>query len=99
MVRAFGIGFAPGEWRRLCQVLVDRGIPEEIALKAGLLGRSERGAYDWLRNRVTFPIIDVRGRVVGFGGRIIEGDGPEIPQYRRVACLLQATAAVRASPR
>lgn len=77
IARVFGIGFAPADWHRLHQHLLARGISEEVALRAGLLGRGERGVYDWLRNRIVFPIVDVRGRVVGFGGRLIDGDGPK----------------------
>ncbi|HLS91399.1 MAG TPA: DNA primase [Limnochordia bacterium] len=77
VVRAFGLGYAPDEWHRLHHHLLDQGVSEEVAIQAGLLGRGERGAYDWLRNRIVFPIVNVRGRVVGFGGRLLSGDGPK----------------------
>lgn len=77
VVRAFGLGYAPDGWHRLHHYLLDQGVREEVAIQAGLLGRGERGAYDWLRNRIVFPIVNVRGRVVGFGGRLLSGDGPK----------------------
>lgn len=77
VARVFGLGYAPPTWHALHEHLRGHGIPDEIALKAGLLGRGERGPYDWLRNRITFPIVDTRGRTVGFGGRALGADGPK----------------------
>lgn len=77
VARVFGLGYAPDAWHALHEHLRAEGVSEEIAVKAGLLGQGERGPYDWLRHRIVFPIIDVRGRVVGFGGRVLAGDGPK----------------------
>src|SRR5690606_19044941 len=79
VVRAFGLGYAPDGWHRLHHYLLDQGGREEVAIQAGLLGRGERGADDWLRNRIVFPIVNVGGRVVGFGGPLLSGDGPKYP--------------------
>jgi DNA primase len=71
-IERFGIGFAPDRWDTLVGALRQRGIPAEVGERAGLLAARERGGhYDRLRGRVTFPIRDVRGRVIGFGGRAI----------------------------
>lgn len=71
-IQRFGIGFAPDRWDTLVTALRQHGLPVEIGERAGLLSARERGGhYDRLRGRVTFPIRDVRGRVIGFGGRAI----------------------------
>ena len=66
----FGVGFAPDRWDAVTRALSAEGIPLEIGERAGLLAvRNSGGYYDRLRGRVTFPIHDVHGRVLGFGGR------------------------------
>ena len=73
----FGLGFAPPGWEGLVSSLGDAG--SEALERAGLVVRRDSGGhYDRFRDRVTFPIRDRRGRVVGFGGRII-GEGE--PKY------------------
>ncbi len=78
-IERFGIGFAPDSWEHLAQQLRAGGIPAEVGEQAGLLAeRRSGGHYDRLRGRVTFPIRDVRGRIVGFGGRAVaEGQEPK----------------------
>lgn len=78
---AFGIGFAPSRWDAVAQRLREKRIPAEIGVRAGLLidRKSGSGHYDRLRGRLTFPIQDVRGRVIGFGGRALEAD--QDPKY------------------
>ena len=80
MIEHFGIGYAPDRWDTVTQALRARRIPAGEGERAGLLkeGRSG-GHYDLLRGRVTFPIRDVRGRVIGFGGRAIGED--QEPKY------------------
>jgi DNA primase len=80
----FGLGFAPERWDALSRALASAGVPGDLALRAGLLaeGRSG-GTYDRLRGRVVFPIRDVRGDAVAFGGRALPdaaGRAPE-PKY------------------
>jgi DNA primase len=87
----FGIGWAPDGWEHLARALRERGIPAEVAEQAGLVAeRRSGGHYDRLRGRVTFPIRDARGRVLGFGGRAVaEGqepkylNTPESPVFRK----------------
>ncbi|HME72525.1 MAG TPA: DNA primase, partial [Myxococcota bacterium] len=69
-IERFGVGFAPDRWDAVARTLSAEGISPEIGERAGLLAvRASGGHYDRLRARVTFPIHDVHGRVLGFGGR------------------------------
>jgi DNA primase len=78
-VDSFKIGFAPPAWDKLSHAFLERGMDNESLLKAGLaVSRSSGdGIYDRFRNRVMFPICDTRGRVVGFGGRVIDDNQPK----------------------
>ena len=67
----FQIGYAPPGWDGLRGHLTERGFDAAKLVEAGLLIESDRGGYDRFRDRLMFPIRDERGRVVGFGGRII----------------------------
>ena len=74
-VARFGIGHAPAGWDGL-----QRALPQyDVALleRAGLLARNERGVYDRFRDRLMFPIRNSRGRVIGFGGRVMDGGEPK----------------------
>jgi DNA primase catalytic core len=70
----FQLGYAPDSWDALREHLKGRGFTEAELLKAGLLVEGEKGGYDRFRQRVTIPIRDERGRVVGFGSRMLPGD-------------------------
>ncbi|MCZ6783619.1 MAG: DNA primase, partial [Proteobacteria bacterium] len=79
-IERFGIGFAPDRWDAVTSALAAAGIPSAMGEKAGLLAERQRGGhYDRLRGRVVFPISDVRGRVIGFGGRALAAD--QEPKY------------------
>jgi len=84
-VRDFGLGFAPlaGDW--LVKLAADERIPPDVLTEVGLIApRQEgRGFYDRFRDRVMFPIRDVQGRPVGFGGRIMPESpyAPRAPKY------------------
>lgn len=74
----YGLGFAPDGWNGLRDDLVKKGYTEEQMIKNGLASKSERGSvYDKFRNRVMFPIFDVRGRVIAFGGRVLDDSKPK----------------------
>lgn len=76
----FGIGWAPESWRNLFDHLSKKGFSESSILKSGLIQKSSQGrCFDVFRGRVIFPIQNLRGKVIGFGGRIITaaGDGPK----------------------
>jgi len=74
-IDAFGIGYAPPGHARLADALRARSFDIDRAVRLGVLKRSPEGrVYDAFRQRVIFPIRDTLGRVVGFGGRFLEGD-------------------------
>lgn len=74
-----GVGFAPEGWENLVEHLRKQGYSPDLIEQSGLASRSERGRLiDFLRNRITIPIHDARGRLVGFGGRCL---GDEKPKY------------------
>lgn len=81
LAKRFHIGFAPNKWDGLFMFLKSRGIGVDSACKAGLLVKKDKGpgCYDRFRNRVVFPITDVRGRIIGFGGRAM--DDKSLPKY------------------
>ncbi len=75
-VASFGLGYSPKGWDGLLKHLESKGYPRDMIVEAGLGIRSERGGvYDRFRGRIMYPIFDVRQNIIGFGGRIMEGDG------------------------
>lgn len=79
VIKKFGIGYAIDKWDNLLKYLIGKGYLEEDILKAGLVIKRQKqdGCYDRFRNRVMFPIIDVRGKVIGFGGRVMDDSMPK----------------------
>ncbi len=77
LIARFGIGWAPGEWDNLHRHLRGLGFADADIEKSGLCIRrpSRDGCYDRFRARIMFPILDAQERVIGFGGRILEGEG------------------------
>jgi DNA primase len=103
IAKRFGIGYVPDEWQNLAAAFSDYDGP--MLATAGLVKSKEDGKrYDVFRNRIIFPIVDVRGNVIGFGGRVL-GDGepkylnsPETPVFekgRELYGLYQARRAIR----
>ena len=78
VVDQFSLGYSPVDWEELVRHLRDRGIRDDTMQKAGLASGTRRGSVvDRFRGRVMFPIFDLRGDAVGFGARILDGDGPK----------------------
>lgn len=74
---AFRLGYAPPGWDNLLRHMAGKGFGEQLLEHGGLVKRSDRGGhYDVFRHRIIYPIIDVSGRVVGFGGRALDPDDP-----------------------
>ena len=76
-VTRFGMGYSPAGWDVLYQHLKEKGFSDDDVIKAGLATQKNGKCFDFFRDRLMFPIIDQYARVVGFGGRILEGDGPK----------------------
>ncbi len=77
----FQLGFAAEDWDGLCRFLTRSGVNLADAEKAGLVTIGERGAFDKLRGRLVFPILDVHERPIAFGGRLIGDARPNQPKY------------------
>jgi DNA primase len=76
--KVFGIGYAPEGWRNLIDALVRNGETEEKLVEGGLaIKKQTSGYYDRFRDRIIFPIHDKRGRVLGFGGRVLDESEPK----------------------
>lgn len=78
-IRHFGLGFADDNWSSLCEHLRSKGFKDNelVAANLAVRRRSGRGIYDRFTNRVMFPIIDLRGNVIAFGGRIMTDQKPK----------------------
>ncbi|MAL57303.1 MAG: DNA primase [Brevundimonas sp.] len=92
----FGLGYAPNDREGLKQALVQRGARPAELVEAGLLIAPDSGGqpYDRFRDRLIFPILDARGRIVSFGGRAMNPDdrakylnGPESPLFHKGSTL------------
>ncbi|MBQ2903311.1 MAG: DNA primase [Clostridia bacterium] len=80
-ITKFGLGYAPNEWRALINHMKSKGFTEHELVLANLARRSDKDGktnyYDNFRNRVMFPIIDLRGNVIAFGGRVMDDSKPK----------------------
>jgi len=79
-IETFGLGYAPDSWEAVGEYFQSKDYTEEELLQAGLVSeRDSGGVYDRFRNRVMFPIRDRRGRMAGFGARVL--DPEDVPKY------------------
>jgi DNA primase len=102
---SFQMGFSPNSWEALKQHLVERGYTESELLTAGLVIESDAGgSHDRFRNRLMFPISDIKGRVTGFGARVLDDslpkylNSPQTPVFDKSSSLYGinlAAAAIR----
>ncbi len=78
IIKRFGIGFAPNDFFALTNHMKKLGFTEQELIDGFLCGKSQKGnLYDYFRNRVIFPIIDVTGNVIAFGGRVMDDSKPK----------------------
>ncbi len=81
IIRRFGLGYAPDKWSALIDHMKSKGFTEYELVLANLARRSDKNGrvsyYDNFRNRVMFPIIDLRGNVIAFGGRVMDDSKPK----------------------
>ena len=107
VAKQFGIGYAPEGWQSLAAAFPDYNA--KVLNAAGLVKQNDEGRrYDLFRERVMFPIVDVRGNVIGFGGRVLDSgepkylNSPETPVFekgRELYGLYQARRAIREAGR
>lgn len=78
LITRFSLGFAPDKWDGVYEYLNQKKFQAEVQESVGLIkSKTKGGYYDFLRNRLVFPIRDIRGRVIGFAGRKLADDGPK----------------------
>jgi DNA primase len=101
-VQRFSLGYAPGGWDTFISEASKKGFSSEILLQGGLAKKSAEGrVYDAFRNRVMFPILDIMGRAIAFGGRALDDNqpkyinSPETPIYRKGETLYNLQQAKR----
>lgn len=75
--KLFSLGYAPRSWDTLLTYLTRKGYKAEMIKKAGLVTQGTKGMYDTFRDRIMFPIYDLKGDTIAFGGRSIDGDEPK----------------------
>ncbi|MBI4842981.1 MAG: DNA primase [Nitrospirae bacterium] len=89
----FSLGYAPRSWDALKNHLEGKGFRTEALLKAGLIVRGDKGLYDKFRDRVIFPIFNLQGEAVAFGGRVMDSsepkylNSPETPLFNKSRML------------
>jgi len=81
LAKEFKLGFAVNSWEGLLNHLENKKVPLKVALDLGLISKNKNkmSYFDTFRNRIIFPIIDVNGDVIGFGGRVVKKD--DMPKY------------------
>ena len=78
MVTPFGLGYAPDTWDSLINAMAEKGFSRAELIEASLAAAGKNGgAYDFFRHRLMFPVIDVRGSVIGFSGRVLDDREPK----------------------
>ena len=77
-IEDFHLGFAPHEWHRLYDDFTSKKhIEGNILVEAGLCGVKDGSYFDYFRNRCMFPILNIRGNIVAFGGRVMDDSKPK----------------------
>ena len=76
-IEAYGIGYAPNSWESLTKFLTKRGFSAAELINSGLVVPSNRLCYDRFRGRITFPLIDIKDKIIGFSGRVLDGSEPK----------------------
>ncbi|HZK87718.1 MAG TPA: DNA primase [Anaerovoracaceae bacterium] len=76
-LKKFGVGYADSEWDSLYNHFKEKGTDVKLLIELGLVSESKGKYFDKYRNRIIFPIINTRGKIIGFGGRAIGDDSPK----------------------
>ena len=83
IIEKFGLGYSPQQWEALSKYAMENGYSQELLVELGLSLMGKKGPYDRFHGRVMFPIHDVGGRVIGFGGRILTANkDKKDPKYQ-----------------
>ncbi len=78
IIKKYGLGYAPDSWNTLTDMLRSKGYSDNEIIDAWLGSRSKKGTiFDIFRKRVMFPIVDLRGNIIGFGGRVLDNSQPK----------------------
>lgn len=103
-IRTFGLGYASDSWNSTMGYLINQGFDKDLLIQIGLVVEKGDSTYDRFRNRIMFPIIDHRDRVVGFGGRVMDDSLPkylnssESPIFNKSSILFGLNLAKRQRP-
>lgn len=78
-IKRFGLGYSHDSWKGIINFLRTKGYKDDLLLEAGLISKNEKtgNVYDRFRNRVMFPVFDAKGKVIGFGGRVLDDSKPK----------------------
>ncbi|MCD7828266.1 MAG: DNA primase [Clostridiales bacterium] len=105
-IRHFGLGYAPDKWDALLRYMKQRGFSESELISADLARKTKNGGtIDVFRNRVMFPIIDLKGSVIAFGGRVLDDSKPkyvntsDTPVYKKSRGVFALNFAKRGTER
>jgi DNA primase len=85
VIRRFGLGYAPDAWESLTELLKKNGFSDSLIRESGLVSIKDSRMYDAFRGRVMFPIINVFGEVIAFGGRVLDSSQPKYLNTRDTA--------------
>lgn len=76
-IKTYGLGYAPGQWDFMYKILKQHGFSDDDIVASGLCLKRNGRIFDFFRNRVMFPVMDLRGNVIGFGGRVLDDSKPK----------------------
>jgi len=82
IIERFGLGYSPQQWEAFSKYAIENGYNKDLLVELGLSIEGKQGPYDRFHGRVMFPVHDVSGRVIGFGGRILSNKDKKDPKYQ-----------------
>lgn len=88
-LRKFGTGYSRDQWQNLYNHLKSKGYDEEQMMTLGLISKSGDRYFDRFRNRIIFPIMNTRGKIIGFGGRAMGDDNPKYLNSKESSIFLK----------
>lgn len=101
-VKKFGIGYSINDYEALHRHLKSKGFSDEIIFNSGLVLKNDKGyVYDRFRNRIMFPVFDIKDRIIGFGGRVLDDskpkylNSPETPVFKKGTNLYGLNAVLK----